>query len=316
MPAVPPLKPLGYPAVPPLKPLGDDSVVALMLSGEQRGDDAAVGGGLRWAVGLELTVVTVGDVLGISGGDPAFRDDDGAADPDVATALAEFAAGRGGEQAVLTALAASRLLVPIVAVLADEVPASATEALAGDESESLRPAIRGEKASELAMPTLVGHDGRRAIPAFTCLDSLGRWHADARPVPVTALGVWQTACGDSAAVVIDVAGPVPFAVEGTRLALLATGAEPPPPWADADVREIVAAILASQLDVASFELEPPDSDHDLAILLTLTPQALAERSEQHLANLGGEIVEAVMARLGTRLRRGIAIWLNSPADAG
>jgi hypothetical protein len=267
----------------------------------------------------------------------------------VADALAEFAAGRGSEYAVLTALASSRLLVPIVAVLGEELASteaaagsqaaaggeapvdvgrladggrSANAVAAGDETprgvgqpESLRAASQGEKASEMAMPTLVGRDGRRAVPAFTSVESLARWQADARPVPVTALGVWQTACGDSAAVVIDVAGPVPFAVEGARLAALATGAEPPPPWADADVQEIVAAVLASQLDVASFDLEPSDSDHDLAILLSLTAQALAERTEADLAQLGGEVVESVMARLGTRLRRGVAIWLNSPPDA-
>jgi SseB protein N-terminal domain len=290
---------------------------------------------------LARRLTRVGDVLGISGGDPAFRDDDGSANPAVAEALVEFAAGRGSEHTVLTALAASRLLVPIVAVLGAEpasagAPASGAEparegTLAGGgrpaetagaeaaggtrQPEPLRAAIQGEKASEMAMPSLVGRDGRRAIPAFTSVESLARWQADARPVPVTALGVWQTACGDSAAVVIDVAGPVPFAVEGARLAALATGAEPPPPWADADVQEVVAAILASQLDVASFDLEPPDSDHDLAILLSLTAQALAERTDEDLAQLGGAVVESVMARLGTRLRRGVAIWLNSPPDA-
>ena len=282
-------------------------------------------------------------MLGISGGDPTFRDDDGSADPAVAGALAEFAVGRGSEHAVLTALATSRLLVPIVAVLGEELASAAAPAgrgasagegtlagggtpadagAAGDEAareagqpESLRAASRGEKASEMAMPTLVGRDGRRAIPAFTSLKSLARWQTDARPVPVAALGVWQAACEDSAAVVIDVAGPVPVAVEGARLAALATGAQPPPPWADADVQEIVAAILASQLDVASFDLEPPESDHDLAILLSLTAQALAERTEEELAQVGGAVIETVMARLGTRLRRGIAIWLNSPPDA-
>lgn len=236
-------------------------------------------------------------MLGISGGDPAFRNDDGSARPEVVAALTDFASGRGSEQAVLAALASCRLLVPVVAVLAEDVDLAGTE---------LRAALRGEKASDMAMPTLIGLDGRRAVPAFTSLQSMSRWQTDARPVPVAALSVWQTACADSAAVVIDVAGPVPLAVEGARLAALARGEEAPEPFRDPDVHEIVAAILANQLDVASFDLQPGDGDQDLAIVLTLTDDA----SPAAVARIGAELAEAVQARLGARFRRGIAIWLG------
>jgi hypothetical protein len=262
-------------------------------------------------------------MLGITGGDPSFRNDDGSAHPGVAAALADFAAGHGTEHAVMTALAGSRLLVPVVAVLADQLeplePAAPAEqawpaeAAGPDEPPVPGSAIHGEKASEMAMPTLIGVDGRRAVPAFTSLDSLSRWQCDARPVPVTALAVWQSACADSSAVVIDVAGPVPFAVEGARLAALARGEPAPEPFADPDVQEIVAAVLARQLDVASFELEPDDGGHDLAIVLVLTGEAAAD-DERDVAELGAEVADAVMARLGGRLRRGVAIWLGSDQD--
>lgn len=218
------------------------------------------------------------------------------------TALAEFAAGNGTEHAVLLALAGSRLLVPVVAVLADQ-PESALPA------PSVAPGLGAEKASEMAMPTLIGLDGRRAVPAFTSLESMSRWQSDARPVPVAALAVWQSACADSSAVVIDVAGPVPFAVEGARLAALARGEAAPRPFEDPDIHEIVADVLADQLDVAFFELEPDDSGRDLAIVLVLTKQAADEGTDA--AQMGGEIADAVMARLGGRLRQGVAIWLGS-----
>ena len=51
----------------------------------------------------------------LEGGPSAFRDDDGSADPRVAAALAAFGSGLGSEHAALSALASSRLLVPIVA---------------------------------------------------------------------------------------------------------------------------------------------------------------------------------------------------------
>lgn len=238
-------------------------------------------------------------MLGISGGDPSFRDDDGSASPEVATLLAEFEAGRCGEHSVLVALASSRLLVPVVAVLADQP----------DEDSSLRQAIRGEKASDMAMPTLIGLDGRRAVPAFTSVESLKLWQADARPVPARASAVWQTARAGSSAVVVDVAGPVPFAVEGARLAALARGEQPPQPAQDSDVHEVVADVLANQLEIASFELEAADDGHDLVLVLALTPDAAGARTEQQLAALGSEVVQAVMTRLGTRLRRGVAVYL-------
>jgi hypothetical protein len=255
-------------------------------------------------------------VLGISGGDPAFRNDDGSAHPEVAAALTEFVSGRGSEQAVLVALAASRLLVPVVAVLTEEPEPDEMASSSGPDADidadlaeaepALRAALRGEKASDMAMPTLIGLDGRRAVPAFTSLQSMSRWQSDARPVPVAAQSVWQTACSDSSAVVIDVAGPVPFAVEGARLAALARGDEAPEPYRDPDVHEIVAAALANQLDVASFDLQPGDDDQDLAIVLSLT----SDVSTQAVARIGAEVAEAVQARLGARFRRGVAIWLG------
>jgi SseB protein N-terminal domain len=127
-----------------------------------------------------------------------YAGDDGSADPAAAAALAAYAAGTGDERAALAALAAARLLVPVVA-------------------------MPGEGASEMALPTVIGNDGRPALLAFTCLDSLRSWRADARPVPVPAAGVWQAGVQEADAVVIDIAGPVPFAVEGARLAALAEG---------------------------------------------------------------------------------------------
>lgn len=264
-------------------------------------------------------------MLGITGGNPSFGDDDGSADVAVVTALAAFAAGQGSETAALAALARSRLLVPVVAVLTEQLsdqdngpggPAPAAgpggARPGGARSSGHTPAKhagRSEKASEMAMPTLIGLDGRRAVPAFTCLEAMRGWQAGARPVPVSALHVWQAAVADACAVVIDVAGPVPLAVEGARLAALARGEPPPQPCSDPDVREIVADVLAGQLDVAGFELRPGDADQDLTIALTMAPQSAG----RDVTAIAEDTAGAVLARLGGRLRRGIAIWLSGTA---
>jgi SseB protein N-terminal domain len=202
--------------------------------------------------------------------------DTGDADPGVTAALAAYASGEATELAALNALAASRLLVPVVAVL--------TEA-GGDGTE---------KETEMALPTLIGNDGRKAVIAFTGLDTIRRWRADARPVPVPAARLWPATAAEQAdAVVIDVAGPVPLVVEGARLAALARGEQPPPPHADPDIRAQVAAVTPD------FTLEPGPADADLTVTLKTTDLAAARAA-----------AETIAARLAPRLRRGIAVRIR------
>jgi hypothetical protein len=180
---------------------------------------------------------------GLNAAEPQFPDDDGAVDPAVHAALTAYAAGQCGEYSALTALSRSRLLVPVVAVL--------TEAA---ESAGLR----REKSAEMALPTLIGRDGRPAIIAFTSLDALARWRPDARPVPVPAARVWLAGMQDASAVVIDVAGPVPVAVDGARLAALAAGRPVPMPHQDPDVLAALHAVLAQEPLIVQAALTSPD----------------------------------------------------------
>ena len=198
--------------------------------------------------------------------------DTGGADPAVAAALAAYAAREATEHAVLTAVAASRLLVPVVAVLAEAN------------------ADGSEKETEMALPTLIGKDGRKAVIAFTGTAALRRWRADARPVPVPAARLWPAVAAEQAdAVVIDVAGPVPLVVEGARLRALANGAPPPLPHEDPDIRTQVAAVIDD------FTLEPGGQDADLTITMKTADLAEARTA-----------AEAIAARLAPRLRRGLA----------
>lgn len=246
---------------------------------------------------------------GINGPDPAFRDDHGSAEAEVSRGLQKFAAGHGSEKEVLTALARSRLLVPIVAVLAEQAHEPGADGLAADDSKT--DIVKAEKASEMAMPTLIGRDGRNAIPVFTCMESMRAWQQDARPVPMPARRVWESAVADRCAVIVDVAGPVPLAVEGARLAALARGEAAPAPCSDADVRDAVCDALAGQDPVTGFELRPGGEDHDLVIALMIS----GERPGRDVTDLAAAIGTAVMERLGGRLRRGIAIRLGGDGAA-
>jgi len=235
----------------------------------------------------------------LAGGESRFRDDDGSAEPLAAAALAAFGAGTGSEHAALTSLARSRLLVPVVAVASDDPgegagPDRLTDCAARGERSG------GEKYSEMSLPTLVGRDGRRAVPAFTCLDALSRWRPGARPVPTAADDVWRAAVADSCAVVVDIAGPVPLAVDGARLAALASGRPVPLPHQDPDVLAAVRAAAAGQPAIAEVRVA---AGSDLQVQVALAPGCPAARGAEVIRLLAAEL----MAQLGARLRRGIEI---------
>ena len=86
-----------------------------------------------------------------------------------------------------------------------------------------------EKSSDMAAVLMTGRDGRTALLAFTGTASLDRWAqsyegGEARPVPVPARQAAQAALQDqAAALLVDVAGPVLFVVEGEDLESLAAG---------------------------------------------------------------------------------------------
>jgi hypothetical protein len=305
----------------------------------------------------------VGRVSVLGGGESPFRDDDGSADPRAAAALAAFGAGLGSEHAALSALAGSRLLVPVVAVRSEP---GAPGAHWTEERGSLRPSDEGrrrlkgrrrrarealsepegaegaedhgeagagrggggDRGSEMSLPTLIGHDGRPAIPVFTCMDALARWDAQARPVPAQAALVWRAAVDGSCAVVVDIAGPVPLAVDGARLAALADGRPAPLPYQDPDVLAVVQAAAAGQPAIAGLRVTgggpdpaaggpagaPPaeDSAGDLQIELTLAAGGAVAAGEEAARLLGRTLME----QLGGRLRRGVTIAVTQPVTPG
>ncbi|HEY9411728.1 MAG TPA: SseB family protein [Jiangellaceae bacterium] len=165
----------------------------------------------------------------------AFEGDDGGADPGVVAALNAHERGDGGVADVLSALASSRLLVPVVAVL-DELEDEPT-APADAPAETAPPAadgLRAEKSSHMATVSTMGRDGRRGMLAFTSVESLRRWDAAARPVPVATRSAAEAALADGAeALVIDLAGPVVFAVDAPELRSLASGWRAHGAWAGA-----------------------------------------------------------------------------------
>ena len=140
----------------------------------------------------------------------SFPDDDGTVAPALAEALAAYAQDRSHFGAVVNALAPSRLLVPVVAMLG--------------EVEVDEQGLAHDKSSDMATVLITGADGRQALLAFTSTDALHRWNPEARPVPVPAPVAAQSAVQEkAAALVVDIAGPVTFVLEGNDLDAFAAG---------------------------------------------------------------------------------------------
>ena len=140
----------------------------------------------------------------------AYPDDTGDPTPELAAALTAYADDSAREVDVLQALSSSRLLVPVVAV-AGEVEIDAA-------------GLAHDKTSDMATVLITGADGRQALLAFTSTQTLGLWQPDGRPVAVPAQIAAQSAVQESAAaLVIDIAGPVTYALEDANLSAVASG---------------------------------------------------------------------------------------------
>ncbi|KRE53734.1 SseB family protein [Phycicoccus sp. Soil748] len=201
-----------------------------------------------------------------------FDGDTGAADPALVAAMSD----PGDERALVAAVSAARLLVPIVA---EPVSTVSTGELVV------------EKQTDMAAVTLVAPDGARALPVFSSMQAIAAWDPQARPVPVTAARAAQAAVSERCDVmVLDVAGERPLALRPSMVWALAQQREWLPAHEDDSVARAVADAVREQPDVVGHELAAgAPGEGVLRVQLTLVPGLAAER------------VQAVATAIGERL---------------
>jgi hypothetical protein len=183
----------------------------------------------------------------------------------------------GDDLALMRAVEASRLIVPIVA-----------EPVEVDSSAGL--AV--EKQVDMAAVTLVAPDGQRALPVFTGTEALAAWDPAARPVPVTPARAGQAAVTEGCdVIVVDVAGPAPRVLRPSMVWALAQERPWEPALTDPFVDRSVAAAVDAEDAVTAYELEDgrPHGEGVLGVVLDLRP------------GLSSEQVRAVATRVGERL---------------
>lgn len=167
----------------------------------------------------------------------AWSADDGSAPPAFLEAVAALESGAAGPEAVLDALRPARLLVPLVADLAETGEAQGHAY---------------DKRAELALPTVAGPDGRRVLPAFSSAAAMAGWRPGARPVPAPARRVALGAAGDGVElVIIDPGSSTQFGLRRSAVEALARDLPWTPPWRD-DAVVTAIRVIAEQEPAVGF----------------------------------------------------------------
>jgi hypothetical protein len=200
-----------------------------------------------------------------------FADDSGGSDPALRSMLSAYAKGGARDREVLSALGAARLLVPVVALAV--------------ESETGPSGLTRDKRSEVALPIMIGDDGRRGVLAFTSVDTLHSWRRDARPVPAYAGEACQAVLDEGAdALVIDVAGPVTYAVQGHFLRTFAEHGHVPEARTDPQVLAAIYRITHPEADIDRVRVLDSDrADVSVRLELVQRDDAVVRRVAERLA---------------------------------
>jgi hypothetical protein len=222
--------------------------------------------------------------------------DTGEADPRLAAALAAHTAGptAGTRAEVLAAVAGARVFAPVLATSTAEHRDPGT-------------GLRAESTAEMALLTLVGSAGGRAVPLFLDVAGVVAFRPGARPVPLRGGEACAAAREDGAVgVLVDPPGAA-LAITGGELAELAggrvpvagaplsaavtTGLRTPEHVDDALVTAVAAALRGQQVRAARLLTGPdgpvlgvvPDRPLDAAGLTALAARVLPETGRPDLS---------------------------------
>ena len=173
--------------------------------------------------------------------------DDGSADPALLAALLSFRAGEAGPSGVVDAYRAARLLIPLLAEKGDH----------GIGAHGLEV----DKTQELSIVTVAAPDGRRVLPVFTSVDTMRRWDATARPVPVQGVRTALAAADDDTdLIVIDPGSPTEFVLRRPAVWAIAQGKAWEPSPSSPEVFLGLQESIGGELAVLDLSVEHGDPD--------------------------------------------------------
>ena len=207
-------------------------------------------------------------------------DDDGTAPSILMRAIAQFRAGDGGEQSVVTAIIRSRLLIPLVAELGESGVGAGGHLV--------------DKSAELSIVTVAGPDGRNVLPAFSSVAAMQQWNPKARPVPADAVRVALAAASEQTdLMVLDPTSETEFVIRRPALWAIAQSQPWIPSYLDPEVLDEFMDSAKDEPSVARIELAPGDPDARLAGPELIVTLALAPGLDQ-------QSLETLLSRLQQR----------------
>jgi hypothetical protein len=235
-----------------------------------------------------------------------FAGDDGSCDPRLGAALEAFGRGDGSLAQVVTALASTRVLVPVLAELetADVVEV-------GDHRHAI------DKEASAGIVALRAPDGRTALPVFSSVASMATWRPDARPVPSDMARAALSAVTEQwELVVLDPGGPTTVLIPRPAVWALAQQQEWRPAVVRAQGRDTVDPRTRSAIGRAVGGVggviaadAVPGRRAEVAVVLTLVPGLDRARLDVVLAQVNAalaadETVTASVDSLELRLIAG------------
>lgn len=193
----------------------------------------------------------------------SWAQDDGSTPPALAAAIAATLES-GSLAPIVRALKTSRLLVPLIAQL-------------GESAEGAQ-GLTSDKSAELSIVAVATPDGQSAIPAFSSVEEMQNWRADARPVPIEAARVAVAAVSEGHTRVVLNPASIAFGLRTPALAAIAQRLDWLPPAENPEVHKLIATALEAAAGnlARDFELANGDPTHtlqgpELLIKLTLEP---------------------------------------------
>lgn len=198
-----------------------------------------------------------------------FAADDGSADPHLASVLAAFGAGRRSVADVVDALAAARVLVPVLA----ETAARPKDEHEHEPEPEHTPEGHHDSRASAGIVALRAPDGRMALPVFTSVATMAAWRAGARPVPTDVPRAARSALEEGWEVlVVDPGGPVTMLVPRPAVVALAEGQQWRPAVSggavDDEIRAAVAGAVGGLRQVLAVDVTP-GRRAEVAVVLTL-----------------------------------------------
>lgn len=176
--------------------------------------------------------------------------DDGSADEQLINVLALFRDGKATSSEVFEVICRARLLIPLVASLA--------EADVGVDG------LKVDKSAELSIVTVQAPDGQLTMPVFSSVAAMAIWNPNARPVPNNARAIALAAASEgNSRIVLDPMSETEIVIRRPAIEAMAKGLNWLAPENNPAVLQVVARETAKIKEILNFRLVSGDPSQKL-----------------------------------------------------